>query len=462
MRIRAFIVFAGLAVALLCVASGVSSTLASGAKLWAKRYNAGGNDYATAVASSPDGTKVFVTGQSYGGMTTGDDYVTIAYNGSSGQQSWLKRYNGPGNKADGATAIAVSADGSKLFVTGESYGSSTTGTAYATVAYNASSGAQLWVKRYNGPVNGSDRAFAIAVSPDGTRVFVTGGSYSGSTKGSDYATVAYDGSTGAQLWAKRYEGPGAEDEGRGIAVSADGSKVFVTGEAGDYATIGYNASTGSQLWAKRYNGPGNGEDYGLALALSPTGTKVFVTGFGYTDSAKGFDYGTVAYNTSTGSQLWASRYNGAGSGGDFAYGVAVSGDGAKVFVTGQSDAGASDDYATVAYNSSTGAKLWSTRYDGPAGNTDGAYAIGVNPAGTKVFVTGESYGGPVPGYDAATVAYNTSTGSKLWASRYNGPDNRFDGFFSLAVSVDGTKVFVAGQSQASTLAYDALTAAYQG
>ena len=45
------------------------------------------------------------------------------------------------------------------------------------------------------------------VSPDGSKVFVTGYSV-GSASGYDYATVAYDASTGSELWVKRYDGPG--------------------------------------------------------------------------------------------------------------------------------------------------------------------------------------------------------------------------------------------------------------
>ena len=35
-------------------------------------------------------------------------------------------------------------------------------------------GAQLWVKRYSGPGNGFDGARAVAVSPGGGRVFMSG------------------------------------------------------------------------------------------------------------------------------------------------------------------------------------------------------------------------------------------------------------------------------------------------
>src|SRR5437588_5302686 len=82
-----------------------------------------------------------------------------------GQQLWVRTYNGTGNDYDQARATGVSPDGSKVFVTGHSAGSAS-GDDYATVAYKASNGVQLWVQRYNGPGNGTDDAEAMAVSPD--------------------------------------------------------------------------------------------------------------------------------------------------------------------------------------------------------------------------------------------------------------------------------------------------------
>jgi DNA-binding beta-propeller fold protein YncE len=101
----------------------------------------------------------------------------------------VRRYNGPGNDADLARAVGVSPDGSKVFVTGQSSGS-TGPFDYATIAYGTSNGATLWVSRYNRTADSSDQAFALGVSPDGSKVFVTGGS-AGSTSDYDYATVAY-------------------------------------------------------------------------------------------------------------------------------------------------------------------------------------------------------------------------------------------------------------------------------
>src|SRR5437879_2942431 len=102
---------------------------------------------------------------------------------------WPALYNRPGNAADPAAAVAVSPDGSTVFVTGQSAGT-TSGDDYATRAYNAATGASVWTARYNGPGNAHDAATAIAVSPDSAKVFVTGQS-AGTTSGDDYATRAY-------------------------------------------------------------------------------------------------------------------------------------------------------------------------------------------------------------------------------------------------------------------------------
>ena len=204
--------------------------------------------------------------------------------GAPGSQLWVRLYNGPGNSFDAASSVVVSPGGSRVFVTGESQGT-TSGLDYATVAYSAVTGARLWAARYNGPGNGFDSASSVAVSPGGSRVYVTGTSYGGAAAGDDYATVAYSAATGARLWVQRYNGPGnGNDAASSVAVSPGGSRVFVTGASQgtrsgpDYATVAYSAATGARLWVQRYNGPGNGNDAASSVAVSPGGSRVFVTG----------------------------------------------------------------------------------------------------------------------------------------------------------------------------------------
>ena len=409
-----------------------------GAQLWIQRYKLpprGGPGYAQVVAVSPRGDKVYMTGEG----------ATVAYSAATGARLWASH---------GGASVAVSPDGAKVFVTGGTSNPGQRGpqgTDYATAAYNAATGAQLWASRYNAPGKsggyGPAGARSVVVSPGGDTVFVTGISV-GAGSGPDYATVAYSASTGAQLWASRYNGPGNGPElmfpggSQNAAVSRDGATVYVTGASkgtgpgSDYATVAYNAATGKQLWVSRYHGPAGGG--GSAVAVSPGGGTVFVTG-GSEGAGPGPDYGTVAYNAATGKQLWVSRYNGPGNRDDASGSVAVSPDGATVFVTGTSTgtAATGEDYATIAYNAATGARLWLQRYNGPASRDDNAWAMAMSPGGGRVYVTGHD---PADG-SGATVAYSTSTGAQLWVTRYTGYSAT-----AVAVSPDGATVFVAGYS----------------
>jgi hypothetical protein len=147
----------------------------NGALIWERRYNgpANSNDWASAVAVDSSGN-VVVTGSSCNGSN--DDYYTAKYAAANGALLWEKRYNGPGNASDGASAVAVDANGN-VVVTG--YSSNGTNSDYYTAKYAAADGTLLWEKRY---LNGS--ASGLALGPNGM-VAVTGSS------SDDYATVVY-------------------------------------------------------------------------------------------------------------------------------------------------------------------------------------------------------------------------------------------------------------------------------
>ncbi|MEO0253187.1 MAG: SBBP repeat-containing protein, partial [candidate division WOR-3 bacterium] len=180
-------------------------------------------------------------------------------------------------------------------MTGKSLGSGTWFD-YATLKYN-SAGTYLRVRRYNGPSNGDDMAYAIAVDASGN-VYVTGGSRGSGTR-LDYATIKYN-SAGDTVWVRRYNGPADTiDVAYAIAVDAD-SNVYVTGKSYgsgthhyDYATIKYN-SAGDTVWVRRYNGPADTIDVAYAIAVD-VDSNVYVTGKSYGSGTHHYDYATIKY-----------------------------------------------------------------------------------------------------------------------------------------------------------------------
>src|ERR1035437_5523396 len=133
---------------------------------------------------------------------------------------------------------------------------------------------QAWAQRYNGPANGNDWAYAMAV--DGSNNVIVTGASTDSGGWRDFATIKYS-SVGVPLWTNRYNGPGNGDD-KAFAVAVDGNNdVIVTGySTWDYATIKYS-SDGVPLWTNRYTGELNGTDAATALAVDGS-NNVVVTG----------------------------------------------------------------------------------------------------------------------------------------------------------------------------------------
>ncbi|MEI6949683.1 SBBP repeat-containing protein [Paraflavisolibacter sp. H34] len=427
----------------------------AGVQQWVKRYNGPGNWYDAADALAVDGNgNVYVAGDSWG-TGTGNDYATLKYN-AAGTQLWAKRESGTGNGKENAAAIAGDASGN-VWVTGsgslknDKYNEPAAD--YLTIWYNAD-GSRKWEKRYNGPADDDDQATALAADASGN-VYVTGLSY-GSATGYDYATIKY-GNDGSQKWATRYSGSGNfPDEANAIAVDAAGN-VYVTGSSEssatgkDFATIKYNAA-GVQQWVKKYNGSANLPDEASALAVDASGN-VYVTGYSK-GSASDSDYVTIKYNAA-GVQQWLARYNGPGNKLDFAHALRVDASG-NVYVTGFSQGSTSGgDYATIKYNAA-GVQQWVARYNGPGNKADEANALRVDASG-NVYVTGLSQGS-TSGGDYATIKYNAA-GVQQWAARYNGPKNLSDGATDLALDASGN-VYVTGFSQGSGMDNDYATIKY--
>jgi len=364
--------------------------------------------------------------------------------------AWVRRYDGPSDSTDRAYAIALDNSGN-IYVTGFSI--SSTSSDYATIKYN-SNGDMIWLSRYDGPANSADSAQAITVDNAGY-IYVTGASI-GSGTSSDYATIKYN-ADGDTLWVSRYNGPGNSVD-RTYAIALDNAgNVYVTGSSymtstgnADYVTIKYR-SNGDTAWLRSYNGPNSTMDYAYAIAVDASGN-VFVTGGSYA-LASAYDYATIKYD-SLGAEQWLQRYNGPGNGYDYSRAIVLDAQ-SNVYITGASTSQTSlvyYDYATIKYNAD-GVQQWLQRYNGPGNYTDDAQAIVLDNSG-NVYVTGHSCSGTtLATRDYATVKYN-AFGIEQWVQRYNGPGNYAD--YGRAIAVDNSgNVYVTGYSASlSTTPYN--------
>ena len=449
----------------------------TGDEQWVTRYS--GHGRATAITVDAVGN-VYVTG--YSMLGNGYDYVTIRYD-SAGNEQWVARYNGPGTyeKEDKAFAIAVDNSGN-AYITGLSEGADGY-TDCVTIKYN-NDGFEQWIDRYDGPGNSADYATAIALDDSGN-IYITGHSLTINTL-DDYATVKYN-SAGRQQWIARYkESEYSYDQPTDLVVDALGN-VYVTGNSGtvkynragvqqwatvhgatalavdnsgnvyvtgssedsgtgaDYTTLKYN-SAGVELWIANYNGPGNSDDYTTALVIDDS-CNVYVTG--YSKGFDHFDYATVKYY-SDGVEHWITRYQGPGNADDRATDIAVDKSG-NVYVTGTSvGSGTSQDYATIKYNSN-GGEQWVARYNRSENSSDFATALAIDDS-ANVFVTGYSKStSGVFNCDYTTIKYNNA-GEGQWVAHYNGSENGMEEAIDLALDYSGN-VYVTGYSSEFNIYY---------
>jgi hypothetical protein len=424
---------------------------------WVRRYNGPGNSSDGASAIAVDGfSNVYVTGGSIASDSS-RGYATIKYY-PDGEVAWVRRYDGVTSYNTGASAIAVDRFGN-VYVTGGIAGEDTS-TDYATIKYYPN-GDVAWVREYNGPPgHGHDKALAIAMDSSGT-VYVTGYSEGIQTNG-DYATIKYypDGET---AWVRRYDGPVSYgDQGSDITVD-DSGYVYVTGSSYGGATTGRNYVTikyhpnGDTSWVRRYIGPGHKLDEPVAIAVDDSGY-VYVTGYSaqldhYPDN---YDYATIKYYPD-GETAWVRNYHGGpiGDGDDMASALSLDSCG-NIYVTGYSlGTRWRDDYATIKYYPN-GNVAWVKRYNGLADSYDRAKAIAVDSRG-NVYVTGYSYNSGTQ-YDYVTLKYDF-LGNQLWVTPYNGSGNPDDIAYAIAADAFGY-VYVTGASPGSETQDDYATIKY--
>ncbi|WP_162055714.1 SBBP repeat-containing protein [Pontibacter pamirensis] len=445
----------------------------TGEQTWAQNYSGpafGDNEKVTAIALDNTGG-LYLTGSSE------FDYLTIRYAAATGTRAWTRRYNVPTSSEATPIAVAVDAAGNS-YVTGDSrysvrYTTQTVVTQRIETVKYSPEGEQLWVtpfEDYEG-IEQFSSAAAIAVD-DAGGVYVTG--YIRAFSETYYATIRYDAATGEQTWVQRYDGLAQNDQASAIAVDNAGG-VYVTGPQ---AFIRYNAATGEQTWSYPFKGAttlavdNTGGLYipGRVTARYDAATRELTWGQVYNDQISDNNrieaiavdnlgglyitrqHTTVRYNAATGEQTWVQRYGSTNA--DIATAMTVDSAGG-VFVTGKSSGdGTGSNYLTVRYDAATGEQTWEQQF---ANKTNGAVAIAVDNAG-RVYVTGTSDFGE-PSASFATVRYDAATGEQTWFDSYSAPGSTNNEPVDMALDGEGN-IIITGLGEFPDTGMDYFTIKY--
>lgn len=355
---------------------------------------------------------------------------------SSHAQVWVNRYNGQGDYSDRFTAVMTDATGN-VYLAGSTVISGNNQD--ILLLKLDSSGATVWRNVFNAPSSGVDAALAMTMDASGN-IYITG--YAKFTaSATDIVTIKYN-PAGEIVWTANY-GYTTDQYEQGNSVVVDNSgNVYIAGQSDpdstttvsdDYVVIKYNSS-GVQQWVQRTNGTGNGIDRPSKIALDLTGNPVVT---GRSDNLLNYDYLTVKYNASTGIPIWSVRYDRTHN--DWATDLVINPTTGNIYVTGRSR-NIDYDYATVCYNAS-GVQQWATVYDNGIGDNRATH-IGMDSTG-NLYVTGQSdVGATAINYDIVTIKYN-STGVQQWLRTYGGSALNDDIPTAFYVSSAGN-VFISG------------------
>jgi PQQ-like domain len=389
---------------------------------------------------------------------------------------------------DDGRGIALSPSGDRLYVTGgQNMGLGGTPGDFrfvgdiVTIAYDTATGAELWTATYHGPAVGMDLAEQVAVSEDGKRVYVMGESQapdlpSGASGGSDAVVLSYDADTGERDWVSRYHAPGSTRNNMIAAgsIAVRGSRVYTAGTYGGPSGGGYEVLVieddraqhrGVQRWVALSN-----PQLGFKVArgsLAATDGGIFFTGTKpssvappqtcppqQTSGVANAEYATVSLDPGTGAVEWMKTYSGAVGGNNASFGLASDDAGSRIYVTGQASGPAPScavSIATVAYDGKTGDQLWSDYQQPFPGSYPQGFAITAAADGSRVYVAGLEYHLTTLGYrgDSRVLAYD-SAGALKWSGRYNsapaGPALDLDSYgYFLELSPDASRVYLTTQ-----------------
>lgn len=327
---------------------------------------------------------------------------------AAGEVLWYTHYASPAGVDEAIMAIAHDSQ-DDVYVTGRAMVAGQ-GTQIIVMKLDGTDGQILWTEHIGGSAGLDDIAWDVVVGPDGHPVIT--GYIVQEGEEAFYLTRKMHSADGSTVW-ERVE-PGAlynvEVRSGWLAVMDDGDIVMAhrTFGANGYDVVlqRYVAADGATVWDTVYDGPTHGGDNIRDMRLDSTGHLLVA---GVQDAFWNYNYMALKFDSADGSLVWEAGYDGPPGWYDVANCIAE-GPGGSVLVSGLSDgSGTGWDWATVAFDASDGSQLWVQRYDGPASQSDEAHAVLATPQG-DIYVTGYGYGEGT-GKDLITIRYQAETAS---------------------------------------------------
>ena len=237
----------------------------------------------------------------------------------------------------------------------------------------AAGGAIAWQVTWDGPHPFlSNEARDVAVTADGSAVYVAGRSF---VDPNGAVLLKFDGATGALIWDRAW---GGNAEPTGVAVDGSGSihvAGFVRLDNSQIFTTKFDPA-GNVIWHKRLNAASGGgiDDHNIAVHAGD----IYLAGTVPMPEVSGVElrFGIAVLKLDAGGNLVLQRTVIAGHSVDARGGIAIGPDGSIHVAGGRFDERTSDLNAVVVKFAADGNLLWNRHWGGRSGDPGSGIAVG--------------------------------------------------------------------------------------
>jgi hypothetical protein len=432
--------------AALLLMTATPATAATGDVVWEaragpRRSSAEGH----LIALSPNDATVFEIGVVYPSSSL-SDVVVKARATVDGTLLWSTRYREPLENQDPPVAVTVSPSGDRLYIAAVTrpFFDSFHPSSFLVLAVDTSDGTLLWEATYddtrpNQFANQANVVRDIGVAPTGESVYLTG--FHALGRSTHFVTIAYDAATGKQTWLRRYgRADGDRDQPVALDVGSDGT-VFVSGKSADprpadIVVFAYDGLDGSTEWSARFDGAVHGADAAGAMTLSADRSHLVIVGSTAvgTTVTNSTDVVALDLDPATGTPRWTVSIDEIGQR-EAARFVEIANGRVYVGAVGRTAADSSSRaFALTSLGLDDGARVWGVE-------PQSIFDLVVNPVSGEAYVIGALL---VADLDWSVAGYDAANGSERWtASLANVGDDLARGG---EIARDGGTLYVIGRT----------------